>query len=675
MNKEKKANLLIHESSPYLLQHAYNPVEWRPWNDESIALAKESNKPLLISIGYSACHWCHVMERESFEDSLVAAVMNENFVCIKVDREERPDIDHLYMDAVQIMSGRGGWPLNCFALPDGKPFYGGTYFPKEQWMNVLDQLTELYKNEPEKVIEYAHKLSEGLQQNNLIEKPEIPAKFKDDSLHLALSKWKESFDMEFGGNNYAPKFPMPNNYELMLHYLQFNEDPSLEKHLETTLKWMAYGGIYDQIGGGFARYSTDMEWKVPHFEKMLYDNAQLISLYANAYKKYKNPLYKKVVQETIEFLKNEMLDESGAFYSALDADSEGIEGKFYVWSLEELEMSLTEEEFLLLKAYYEINQKGEWEENYILLRSKSEDEVIVELGITKEELEKNIESLRSKLLSIRNKRIRPGLDDKSLTSWNALAIIGLLDAYEALGRDEYLKLALNTANFIIQDQMQDGGQLLHTYKAQKSTINGFLEDYAFSIEAFIKLYENTFDPKWLTVAQEMVDYTFVHFYDENSSFFFFNSDEDPQLASRKIEKNDNVIPASNSSLGKSLHKLGLLIENDRYREVSDQMLSNSLSDINRYIPYASNWAQQLLIRSKRFQEIAIVGEKATEIGSELSRSYLPNSICLGETTELNSLSLLENKWVEGKTMIYVCENKSCKLPVEKVEEAMDQINQ
>jgi len=671
-SSQHQPNRLINESSPYLLQHAYNPVDWRPWNEESLAEAKKTNKPLLISIGYSACHWCHVMERESFEDSSVAEIMNEKFICIKVDREERPDIDHLYMDAVQIMSGRGGWPLNCFALPNGRPFYGGTYFPKEQWMSILSQLSDLYSSDPKKVEEYAEKLSEGLQKGELIEAVKEPDSFNESILRTALQKWKSTFDKVDGGNNYAPKFPMPNNYELMLHYLYHHDDQEIKEHLQLTLEKMAFGGIYDQIGGGFARYSTDMNWKVPHFEKMLYDNAQLISLYAHAYQFFKDPLFRDIATQSIEFLNRELRSEEGAYFSALDADSEGEEGKFYTWSIQEVNSILSNEEFEMAKEYYNFNKNGEWEGRYIPLRTERDDAIASKLKLTRKELEERISSIKGKLFSKRAERIRPGLDDKSLTSWNALTIIALLDAYEAFGNADYLNDAIKTGNFIKQNQMESS-RLFHSYKNGNSSINGFLEDYSFTIEAFVQLYENTFDMNWLNIANTLAEECFNKFKDPNSALFFFNSSEDPELISRKIERNDNVIPASNSSLCKALYKLGTLLNEEKYLTTSDQMLATSIGSMEKYLPYSSNWGMQLLIRSNPFQEIAIVGKEAQKKRIEMQTHYLPNSLFLGEEKESAEIDLLENKWVEGASIIYVCENKTCKQPVENVGKAIEQL--
>ena len=669
----ENANQLIDETSPYLLQHAYNPVDWKAWNDESLEEAKKENKPILVSIGYSACHWCHVMERESFEDEEVAKIMNEHFVCIKVDREERPDVDHLYMDAVQMMTGRGGWPLNCFALPDGRPFYGGTYFPKEQWIDILNQLSNLYKSNPEKVEEYAQKLTEGIQASQLIEVDPLPEEFNDALFEKAISDWKSNIDLKDGGNNYAPKFPMPNNYEFLLHYLYLNQDAELEEHVKLSLEKMAFGGIYDQIGGGFARYSTDMQWKVPHFEKMLYDNAQLVSLYSKAYQQYKTPLYHQIVEETIDFVSRELMDENGNFYSALDADSEGEEGKFYCWQEEELEDLLNVDEYELLRNYYAIGPNSLWEGKHILLRERSDEDIANSLGIEVAELEKKVKALKAKILAEREKRIRPGLDDKSLTSWSALMIIGLLDAYEALGKEEYLSMAERSMQAILDQRMTENGGLFHSFKKDKASITGFLEDYSFCLEALVKMYENTFEEKWLNVANELSQYVISNFHDDKSGYFYFNSNASTDLISRKIERNDNVIPASNSSLCKALFQLGTLMNNEKYITLSDQMLANSLDQIEKYAPYASNWGIQLVRRSNTFHEIAIVGTNAEQLRIEMNKAYLPQSIFLGSTTNRSTLELLEQKWIDHKSFIYVCENKSCQLPVEQSSEALKQI--
>lgn len=665
-------NQLIGETSPYLLQHAHNPVNWYPWGNEALQKAKQENKLLLISIGYSACHWCHVMEHECFEDTVVAKIMNESFINIKVDREERPDIDQVYMTAVQLMTQSGGWPLNCIALPDGRPVYGGTYFPRKQWINVLVQISESYEKEPKKFEEYAERLTQGIQQSELIEKINSDTTFHWNTVVDFVNKWQAGFDFKEGGPNRAPKFPIPNNFDFLLQYGYLAQDKKILDYVELTLKKMAYGGIYDQVGGGFARYSTDAYWKVPHFEKMLYDNAQLVSLYSQAYKWNHNPLYKQVVFETLEWVEREMTSKEGFFYSALDADSEGEEGKFYVWEKEELK-ELLGADFELAQDYFNVNDKGYWEnKQYILLRDDDNEQIAKKHKLSLEELLVKIEKIKKILLDVRDKRIHPGLDDKSLTSWNAMMIKAYLDAYGAFNEKKFLDAASNSMNVLLKSQKRKDGGLNHNYKNGVSNINAYLEDYCFVIDALIHLYQSTFDEKWLDETKSFAKYTIEHFFDERSGMFYFTSDLDDKLIARKMEINDNVIPASNSVMAKNLFLLGHLLDNKDYLEKSDQMLQNILSNMNSYPSGYSNWAQLLLCHVKPFYEIAISGKEANQKKDELNQNYLPNTILLGAIGE-SELPLLENKFVKDKTLIYVCVNKSCQLPVEKVEDARKQI--
>jgi len=677
------ANSLITETSPYLLQHAHNPVDWHAWNKETLALSQQLDKPILVSIGYSACHWCHVMEHESFEDEATAKIMNAYFINVKVDREERPDIDQVYMSAVQLMTGRGGWPLNCFIMPDGRPFYGGTYFPKQEWQTILLHLGELWKNDRGKVTDYADQLTEGIRRSepgvpnrtkfqNSINRDE--AEFSFDTLHTTVSNWKERLDNTEGGPNHAPKFPLPNNYQFLLRYAHLAADKEIEKHIALTLQKMAFGGIYDQIGGGFARYSTDLLWKVPHFEKMLYDNAQLISLYAEAFQASGNKLHKEVVYDTVHFIQRELCSEEGAFYSALDADTEGEEGKYYVWTKDELQ-SLLGDDYGLAVEYFNINEKGYWEhDNYILLRDKTDEDFLQHYAksgnqLSPEQLEKKTTKIKNALLTTREKRTKPGLDDKILTSWNALMLQGLVDAYRVFDNPEFLELARRNANFILSKQLKPDASLWHSHKNGRSTINGFLEDYAFTIEAFISLYQCSFDETWLEQARKLMDYCIAHFLDAQTGLFYFTSDLDQALITRKTETSDNVIPASCSSIAKSLFTLGRFYGEIRYTELSKKMLHALLPNIPSYGAGYSNWCMLLLNLSSPFYEVAIVGKDVDEIRKELSKHYLPNVIFAGSPSA-STLPLLLNRYSEDKTLIYVCENSSCKLPVETVEEAL-----
>jgi len=666
-------NELINESSPYLLQHAHNPVDWYPWGDEALQKAQDENKLILISIGYSACHWCHVMEHESFEDTAIAKIMNENFVCIKVDREERPDVDDVYMTAVQLITGSGGWPLNCFALPDGRPVFGGTYFPKDRWEQTLNLLANDYKNNREKWLEAADKLTEGVKQSDLLPINPEAAKFEKSTLQSMVKNWKLRFDNKEGGPNKAPKFPIPNNYQFLLQYGFLSKDEEVLEHVKITLDKMAMGGIYDQIGGGFARYSTDIDWKVPHFEKMLYDNAQLLSLYSAGYKHYKSDLYKHTVYQTIDFIERELMDESGAFYSALDADSEGEEGKFYVWTEAELKIILGED-YTIAAEYYEVGKKGHWEHgNNILLRRKNLLEVSKKLDMEPSDLSTKIKSINKTLLNEREKRIRPGLDDKTLTSWNALTITGLVDAYSTFGEKRFLDLALKNANFILENQITSEGKLFHSYKNGNSKLDGFLEDYCFVTEAWLKLYQVTYDIKWLERAKDLTDYSIAHFYNAERGMFYFTSNTSSELIARKMELADNVIPGSNSSMANSLFVLGHYFDNKAYLGMSETMLNNIQPHMEGYGGNYSNWALLFLNQSYPFYEVAISGKDLKNKSSLFHAEYIPNKILIGSQKE-SPLPLMEGKFVEGETFIYVCVNKACQMPVTDVEKALKQLN-
>jgi uncharacterized protein YyaL (SSP411 family) len=669
---QQYTNDLIHESSPYLLQHAHNPVNWMPWGKEAFEKAERENKLVLVSIGYAACHWCHVMEHESFEDSTVAAIMNEHFVCIKVDREERPDVDEIYMTAVQLMTQRGGWPLNCFTLPNGKPFYGGTYFQRSQWINVLNSLYETYTNDPQKVIEYANDLSEGIKQANVIEVETVENEFSKSTLDEMVVNWERGFDYQDGGPNRAPKFPLPNNYQFLLRYAALSKNEKVAEYVKMSLNKMAMGGIYDQVGGGFARYSTDMKWKVPHFEKMLYDNAQLITLYSEAYQATKEELYKDVVYESIAFTNRELRNPEGGFYSSLDADSEGEEGKFYVWKEEELEAILSEDEYQFVKKYYNLNSKGYWEnENYILLRDESDLAFSEKNGMTLNEIAVLRKKVDIKILQEREKRIRPGLDDKILTSWNGLMIGSLCDAYTVFHEESFLKDAEKEMKFILDKQLKEDGSLMHSYKNAKSTINGFLEDYSAIIEALIKLYTCTFNEYYLNQAIELSNYAIDHFYDEDSKMFYFTSDLDDPLLARSYETNDNVIPASNSIMANNLFYLGHYVDNNDYLKTSSAMLNNMVNKMHTYGPSYSNWGILMLHHTFAFYEIAITGKDFKEKFMLLDDYYLPNKLVMGAKSS-SQLALLEGKFTK-ETLIYVCVNKACQLPVESVSEAVKQI--
>lgn len=663
-------NNLINESSPYLLQHANNPVNWYAWNDVTLELAKKENKLILVSIGYSACHWCHVMEHESFEDESVAKIMNEHFINIKVDREERPDIDMVYMGAVQLMTGQGGWPLNCFALPDGRPIYGGTYFPKQQWVNILLNLAELFKTDPNKAYEYAANLTEGLEHIEL-PKTQEDSDFHMDSLRKSVNRWKQSFDLEFGGPNRAPKFPLPNNYLFLLNYNFFENDHTVKNHLDTTLTRMAWGGIYDHIGGGFARYSTDVLWKVPHFEKMLYDNAQLISLYAQAYKENENDLYQKVVYETVAFVERELMNKDYGFYSALDADSEGEEGKFYVWQKDELQKILGGK-FELFADYYCINETGYWEhDNYVLMRDNSDSNIALKHNLSISELELKIDNCKQILFDEREKRTRPGLDNKVLTSWNALMTKALADAYLVFNEEKFKQLALSNAKYLLKNYCLDNGKVLRVIN-QNTSIAGFLDDYAFLIDAFISIYIISGNEVWLLKAKEITDYSLSNFYSEQSNTFYYTDSSEEKLIVRKAEWSDNVIPASSSQMAINLKTLAVYFDLQAYNAVSNNLLKTTIQEIEHYGPGYSNWAMLLLCNLTPKTEVVIVGKSVNE-KLHLLYKHCPPNVIFAISEKSSDLPLLKDRYIEGKTNIYVCQNNSCQLPTESVDEAIKQI--
>ena len=664
-------NELHLETSPYLLQHANNPVHWKAWNANSLSIAKKENKLIIVSIGYSACHWCHVMEHESFEDNEVAAVMNTDFISIKIDREERPDIDAVYMKAVQIMTGQGGWPMNVITLPDGRPIWGGTYFRKNDWINSLEKLQEIYTQKPQSILDYAQKLQDGLQSISIIPKTESEVDFNYDILSGVVSKWERSFDLEYGGMARAPKFMMPTNYEFLLRFGHQSNNQKVLDFVHLTLTKMSYGGLFDTVDGGFSRYSVDIEWHVPHFEKMLYDNGQLISLYANAYKLTKNKLYKEVIKKTLNFVEKEWLTTEGSFYSALDADSLNVEndleeGAFYAWSISELKM-LLQEDFDLFAMLFNINEFGFWEhENYVLIQNKPLEEIARNHDISLEALEHKKKSWEELLYAAREKRSKPRLDDKCVTSWNAIMLKGFAEAYKALGIEKYLRIALKNADFIIENIWNPEGNLNHSYKNGKASINGFLEDYAHVIQAFISLYEVTFDEKWLQNAKQLTDYAFDNFYDDKAQFFSFTSHQDEALITNHFEIEDNVIPASNSVMADALYKLSIYFNNTYYEKICRQMVQNIIPTVN-YPSAFSNWLNVLLHFSEQNKELAICGKDASEYLGNINQNYLPNIVIAGSLSD-SQLPFLENRYLENETLFYLCHNKTCQKPTADFEE-------
>jgi uncharacterized protein YyaL (SSP411 family) len=668
-----KSNALINETSPYLLQHAHNPVNWVAWSPAVFEQAKKENKLVLISIGYSACHWCHVMEHESFENETVAAVMNTHFINVKIDREERPDVDMLYMSAVQLMAGQGGWPLNCFVLPDGRPVYGGTYFRREQWINILQNLHNLFEKEPEKVFEYATNLTEGIKQTELINHKKGEESFLNKSvLEKSIENWKKRFDNKLGGPNRAPKFPLPNNYSFLLKYGHLYNDNEVIKHVELTLQKMACGGIYDQLGGGFARYSVDVYWKIPHFEKMLYDNAQLVTLYCEAYRYNKSKLYAQVVFETLAFAERKWLDMEGGFYSAMDADSEGVEGKYYVWEKHELK-ELLKENYDVFADYYNVNEIGYWEDdNYVLVRTENTSEILVKHHLKEDGLEKIISDSKRILFETRLKRVRPGIDNKILTSWNALMCKAYCEAYLTFKNEHYKNMALRNSEFIKTHLMKKDNSLWRSYNNGKPKVDGFLDDYAFTIDAFISIYTISQNEEWLKLAQDICEYTLQHFHNKESDLFYYTAETGEKLLVRTSETSDNVIPASNSQMACNLYKLGKILGNNDYKEKASLMINHFSEEIMHYGSGFSNWASLYIDLLNDSYEVCIVGNHVNEILLKLYNHYLPNTIFV-VSASASELDILKQRFVEGKTLIYICKNKACQKPTEDIKEAFEQL--
>jgi uncharacterized protein YyaL (SSP411 family) len=665
-------NELIHESSPYLLQHSHNPVNWYPWGDKALELAWNENKMMIISIGYSACHWCHVMEHESFEDTAVAAIMNEHFISIKVDREERPDVDQVYMDAVQLISGQGGWPLNAFALPDGKPFYAGTYFRREDWIQVLQYFVDLYEKDPGKLADQADNVTNGLRSIEQVPDKSTGKEYTMEQLDRTFSNLQPNLDMRKGGINRAPKFPMPVAWKYLMDYHYLGGDPRALEAVISTLNNMAMGGIYDHVGGGFSRYSTDADWHVPHFEKMLYDNAQLMELYARGWQITGDPMYRDVLYETHEFIQRELNSGEGGFYASLDADSEGEEGKYYIWTLAEIN-NILGENAEVFSDYYNITEDGNWEHGKnILLIKKIESEITEGQGFKGKELKETIKHGKKVLLKVRSRRIAPGLDDKILTSWNALMARAYAYSYQAFAEPEFLEIALKSARFLENNAIGEDLQMTRNYKNGKSSIPAFLDDYAFTISAFIEIYRSTFDESWLKKAEALTDYTLEHFLDEQTGMFFYTHDMHSNLIVRKKEISDNVIPSSNSEMAINLFQLGTYLYREDLLQISQQMLQFVREDIRKNPYYYSNWAILEANMVHPPYEVVILGDNFDTIRQAFSQKYLPNVILSGGRSE-GDMDLHKGKYSAGETMIYVCRDRVCKLPVREFSEAMEQI--
>jgi uncharacterized protein YyaL (SSP411 family) len=669
MPLQHQPNRLIRETSPYLLEHAHNPVDWFAWGDEALQKARDENKPLIISIGYAACHWCHVMEHQSFSDVEVANFMNRHFVCIKIDREERPDIDKIYMDAVQILTGSGGWPLNAFALPNGQPFYGGTYFPKAQWMQLLQQLVEVWQLRSNDILEQAGKLSDYIQQSDWAVLSDQHSDLANLYNRQLIPSWASLVDTSKGGFNGAPKFVLPVAWEFLLQYYGYHQSPWALKVVQTTLSHLFKGGINDHLLGGFARYSVDADWHVPHFEKMLYDNGQLLSLYAHAHQCSRQTVYVEAIQQMVRFLKADLLAPNHCFHASVNADSEGEEGKFYVWMMDEVKEVLPPHLLAIVVMRYNLSLTGNWEHGLNILDIAMDATQIAEkTGLSLDETSAQIDRVNELLLQSRNKRIKPTIDDKILVSWNALAIKGLVDAYLALGDDGLLQMAIAAAQTISATAMDGDGHLFHNLKNNQPAIDGFLEDYAFLAQAYIQLYQATFDDTWLHTAHRLANYALANFSAEGSPLLYFTSAETPHLIARKSEVTDNVTPSSNAVMAEVLLKLGAYFRNPDWEERAFAMVQSIAEQTVKSGPYYGKWNQVMGLLAHGLAEITIVGDDRKALAVELQRHFLPGAIVVDGHNI--SLPISENVSVLGGSQIQICKNGTCHLPVATVGEAL-----
>ena len=654
-------NNLAKASSPYLQQHAHNPVQWYEWGTTALEKAKSENKPLLISIGYSACHWCHVMAHEVFENEESAAIMNQYFVNIKIDREERPDIDQVYMDAIQMLTGRGGWPLNIFALPDGRPFHGGTYFPKKDWDIILNQLAELWQTKPETIYEYATKLTEGIKISN------SPSYKKTDwtenDFHYSIHQFKALWDMEYGGFNRAPKFPLPVVYKFALHYFHLYHDPEVFEWLMLSIKRMSLGGLYDTVGGGYSRYSVDARWHAPHFEKMLYDNAQLLSLLAETYMVTHDEFLKIKIEETHQFILDELQNPEGGIYSALDADSEGEEGKYYCYTWDDLVRIGLPNEYVL--KYFNLTKNGNWEHGKnILFATQTPQDFAKTHHIEFLKFEKEIAEFLKTLKKERLTRIKPGLDDKILTSWNAMAATGLLKSFQATGNINYLETAEKILNFI-EDNLWKDGELYRNYKNNKATIPAFLEDYVLLAEALTLAYQLTFKDNYLLKAKNILTHVLQNFGQANSPFYIFNPDPDGELFVKKTDLGDDVIPSANSVLCELLLKHSFYFEKPEWREIALSMLQNIRSQVLQGPAWYSNWLSAAMLFHSGINQLTIAGKQETN----LDGNYLPNTIL---TKPSASIPLSSSK-LGANEGFYICRDFECFEPEIDYGKAIDRL--
>ncbi|SEW18974.1 thioredoxin domain-containing protein [Chitinophaga arvensicola] len=680
-------NKLISETSPYLLQHAHNPVNWYPWGEEALQKALQEDKPILVSIGYAACHWCHVMERESFEKEATAAIMNEHFINIKIDREERPDLDHIYMDAVQAMTGAGGWPLNVFLTPQKKPFYGGTYFPPVQaysrpsWTDVLLSLADAFKNKREEIESQADNLVQHIQQSAQIGVhpgldlnipiTELFTKAQCDTICENILK---QADTRWGGFGRAPKFPQTFTIAYLLRHHHIYHHPEALQQALLSLDKMLQGGLYDQLGGGFARYSTDEKWLAPHFEKMLYDNALLIDVLCDAYQLTHNEIYAQTIRDTMTFITREMTAPGGGFYAALDADSEGVEGKFYTWSKAEIHHILGEQAKPFCE-YYDVTDHGNWEEQNILWVQKPLAAFSTEKGYDPEIFGAMLKGCREKLLAVRANRIRPGLDDKILLGWNALMVHACCKAYAALGVGEYREMAIRNMDFCFANFRQDatGSAFYHTWKEDQAKYPAFLDDYAYLVRALIALQEITGNISYLEQAREITEFVIARFSDENDQFFCYTIEGQTDVIVRKKEIYDGAVPSGNAIMMQNLWYLSVVFDRKQWADRCIGAVSGLSQSVVRYPTSFGVWASQLLQLVKGTAELAIVGKDFKERMSEAGKWFIPYRILLGAEKNIPAIPLLTEREAKNDTLVYLCKDYHCIKPVHYMEEIINLI--
>jgi uncharacterized protein YyaL (SSP411 family) len=673
-------NRLIQENSPYLLQHAHNPVDWFPWGKEALQKALEEDKPILVSIGYSSCHWCHVMERESFEDEATAKIMNRHFVNIKIDREERPDLDHIYMDAVQAMTGSGGWPLNVFLTPDLKPFYGGTYFPpvkafnRSSWKEVLYGIANAFAERRDEINAQADELLLHIQNANAfgttkVLKLDLPHEelFIAKQAALMFDHCMKTADKTWGGFGAAPKFPQTFTLSWLLQYAYFTGSKEALQQVCLSLDKMIEGGIYDHIGSGFSRYSTDTEWLAPHFEKMLYDNALLVIVLSDAYKLSKQPQYKRAIEETLQFIEREMTSSENGFFSALDADSEGVEGKYYTWQKAEI-VAILKEDADLFCRFYDITDDGNWEEVNIPRTKQTAAAFCAENALELPAFELNMRACLDKLHAVRQKRIRPLLDDKIILGWNALMNSAYSKAFAALGNEAYRSKAIDNMKFLLEVFPTSDGYW-HVYKEGLAKYPAFLDDYAYLVQALIHLQEITSDTSYLKLANDLVAYVTTHFSEDDTGYFFFTKASQADIVVRKKEVYDGAVPSGNAVMAVNLHYLGIVYNRADWRERSIRMLLGLQDAIVRYPGSFGVWAGFFLNQIYGFRELAIIGEGYQTQKREVLGWYVPNLILQSSAKKDSSFPLLSNRDSPASTtFFYLCKNYACHKPTAETQE-------